>query len=70
MNISSTRIQPQAMRVNQQFSAPAQAGSASEVDTFRLSRREKRNYITAGAALGAIGGAIFAWLYNKLSSDA
>ena len=67
MNISSTRIQPQAMRVNQQFSAPAQAGSASEVDTFRLSRREKRNYITAGAALG--GAALGSFAMAGVTAD-
>jgi hypothetical protein len=54
MNISSTRIQASSTLPNQKFSAPLeqQAAPSGDSDTFRLSRREKSKYITAGAALG------------------
>lgn len=53
MNISSTRIQFRIPQPNQKFSVPSeQQAPSADSDTFRMSRREKRNYITAGAAIG------------------
>lgn len=68
MNISSTRIQARPNLTNQTTSTVReQPATSSEGDTFRMSRREKRNYITAGVALGGAAVGSFA-LANATSN--